>query len=187
MPASSYLDLARVMLALPATAVEVAQRVGMTERSTRLILRRLWAVKLVHPGATREVGKHRNITAVWLPGDGKAAPGLFTSRAVALRSNLIAFATLWRALQEGSTAHDLGDDNGLSHVSVYRMLKYLRERKQVHIGGFMRDALGRPVAIWVLGEGANAPRPRAQNATVKSRLYRERKRLKALTMLGAAA
>jgi hypothetical protein len=186
MPAYSYIDYTRLLLSLPGTSEDIANAVGSNKTTVARLMSCLWRLGLCHPGEVRKVKMHANKTAVWLLGNGEKGAGLRVKPAQRPKAQQIAFASIWRALEDGSTAHGIAHECGASHVSVYKILGVLREAGRVHISTWESDAVGRPVAVWQLGMGRDAKKPPAKRAGEKAREYRARLRFKALTMLGAA-
>ena len=186
MPTISYADHAKALLALPGTAEDIAERCGMTDRGVTLMFRRMWSLGLVHPGGA-EPGRspHSGTMAVWMAGEGPRAPGIRLGSAMRPLAGHIAFASIWRELQDGGTAHGIAEDTGTNRVSVYRLLAFLREQGAIRIVGYDRDALNRSVAVWALGRGQDV-RKRLVTPSEKHRRYRERITLKPLAMLALA-
>lgn len=182
MPTASYVDYARVMLALPARADQVAERVGMTVSCVRLILRQLWSLRMAHPGEAE--GARNNVVAVWLQGDGDAAPGVRGGGRLKPGAQLIAFATIWRALDGGARVSVVFEETGVSRDAVYRLLGFMRKAGGAHITTWEKDRFGRAVAVWTLGEGRDAPRPKLRTAGEIARQYN--RRLQYRTLMGIA-
>jgi hypothetical protein len=185
MPAYSYTDYARILLCLPGTSEDIAERVGSDKTTVARLMSCLWFLGLCHPGGVRKVKAHSNRTAVWHLGVGDKAEGLRVRKAKRPKAQQIAFASIWRALEDGATARGAAIETGSSHVSLYNVLAVMKEHEWVHVWTWDRDAVGRPVAVWRIGPGKDAPKPRVTKAE-KARKYRARLRIRALTMLGAA-
>jgi hypothetical protein len=186
MPAISYSDHARAILALPGTAENIAERCGMTARGVTIMFRRMWSLDLVHPGGA-ELGPspHSGTTAVWIAGPGERAAGIRLGTPMRPLASHIAFASIWQELQDGATIHGIAEETGTSHVTVYRLLADLRRQGAVRIVGYERDAVNRNVAVWALGRGQDV-RKRLVTPSEKHRRYRERLSLKPLAMLALA-
>lgn len=184
MPTYSYRDYTRLLLATPGTAEEIAARVGGHHASIARLLSSFWRLGLCYPGGIRRVKMHANKTAVWFSGDGEACDGLRVQKARRPKAQHIAFASVWKAFQDGATAHGAAAESGASKVSVYAILAELRAANAIHVSTWEKDALGRAVAVWMLGSGRDAKKPPAKRAGEKAREYRGRLAIKALTMLG---
>jgi hypothetical protein len=185
MPASSYADLVRVMLALPGSAAEVAERVNMTQRGTTILLRRLASLKLVHIGAIRPTGPRAHPVAVWHEGEGTDNLLTRVGPPMRPRAQHIAFASVWRALQDGATVRQVVEETGVAQVSVYRILWALGSRAK--IGGWEKDAQGRAVKAWCVSVPTNAPRPAKLTPGQKWDRYHQRVAFRTMAALGATA
>lgn len=87
-----------------------------------------------------------------------------------------AFAQLLALIQQRGTVAQLAQASGLSRRTVDRYVKAMRERRLARIEAWLPDACGRPrIALWAMGNGADAPRPAAQTAAERQRKVRQRK------------
>lgn len=187
MPTYSYVDYARLMLALPGTSEQIAQRIGSGQRNVAYIMSSFWRLELCHPGSVGKGKVHGGKTAVWMLGAGQMATGLRVRKIGRSKAQHIAFAAIWRALEEAATAKHIARECGTALRSVYKVTETLKQAGMAHISTWDKDDLGRPVAVWVIGHGKDAERPPAKGPTQKYREYKARLRFKALTMLGACA
>lgn len=187
MPSASYVDYARLLLAMPGTSEEIGEKAGMTKACAARILVSLWRLGLCHPGGVKVLKVHANRTAVWSVGEGEKAEGLRVKMAARSKAQHIAFAHLWKMLDHGATAHEAAEESGVAHASAYRMIAELKEHGLVRIAAWEPDNLGRPVAVWQIGEGASAKKPKAKRAGQKAKEYRARLVYKALTAIGREA
>jgi hypothetical protein len=80
-----------------------------------------------------------------------------------------------------ATIKELADESGLHPQTVKDWLAIWHNRlKLIHIGGWERNAYGRPtVIVYHWGEGKDAPRPKKSMAE-RARTWRANKKLKAL-------
>jgi len=175
---------AALMAGLPATSAHLSKKSGFTPRSVSAMMRRFWALGLVHPGAT--VMANRNACVIWKAGDGPRATS--AKCGVKLRPGVqhIAFAYAIRALQDGATTQDVADTIGSSLETGQRFVRFLRDRKMAHVAEWQRGTDGKPVAVFEYGPGADAVKP-VQTATEKSRRHRQALRFKAMQFLRMAA
>lgn len=67
---------------------------------------------------------------------------------------------------------ELAPDVGMHPNTLYKLLQALRYEKKVHICGY-RD-YGRPMALWIAGEGKDAPVPKKMSRAEVSKRYRLR-------------
>ena len=181
MPANSYCDYARIMLALPGSAVEVAKRAGMNESATRRILRQFWLCRLVHPGDVKL--RSGGAQTIWHAGEGAAHEKATVIKPKRVRSGDVTFAVLWRSLEDGGTVTELARRTGMSKDTIFPVLYVLRSKKAAYVCGWEEFSRGRR-AIWTLGEGKDVPKPAPRGLS-----YRRRAQLMAtgiLTRLGAA-
>jgi hypothetical protein len=95
----------------------------------------------------------------------------------------ITFAHAWRGLDLGATVPDLSEQCGIYRSVLYRMLKTMRKQCAVHVCGWERDALGRYVAVWTLGEGKDArkPPPLPRDGTMRMKRTATNKAMSLLT------
>lgn len=183
MPACSIADYADVMLAIPGTASEIAQRAGWAASPMRIALRRLQHLGLVRPAMLRCVGQTREV--VWAAGaHGDEHPTIAGApRPMRPKAAMIAFAHLWRAFADGATIDGAAEECGVCKLTAWRLMWRLRERQHAHVGGWETDSQGRAVAAWRIGHGRNAPKPRSTSAE-KSKRYRDTRRLRRIETLG---
>lgn len=178
MPAGGYTDYAKVMRALPGTAKEIAQRTGMGDSGVRRVLRAFWWLKLLHPGDKKPAAQRQSAEAIWIEGDGPRADGVRIGAPMHPLSQHIAWAYLWRALQDGATKPELKELTGLTALTIQRAMKGLGAA--VRIVEYERDALGRPYPVWKLGEGNNKAKPKPPTSLEKWNRYQDRKRYRVL-------
>lgn len=187
MPTYSYVDYARLMLALPGTSEQIALRIGSEQRNVAYIMSSFWRLGLCHPGSVGKGKIHGGKTAVWMLGAGQMAAGLRVRKIGRSKAQHIAFAEIWRRLEDGATVKHVARECGTAYRSVYSVTDTLKQAGMAHISTWDKDDLGRPVAVWVIGPGKDADKPPAKEPTQKYREYKARLRFKALTMLGASA
>jgi hypothetical protein len=95
----------------------------------------------------------------------------------AIWSELRAFLDFLDALGDGhSTCEELRADTGLTIISVRRLVRVLRETKQIRIASWVRPASGgRAVAAYTLGHGPSAPKPALRTRQQSNAAYRQRR------------
>ena len=69
---------------------------------------------------------------------------------------------------------DLAPDVGMHPNTLYKLLQALRYEKKAHICGYRDFTSGRPVALWIAGEGKDAPVPKKLSRAEVSKRYRLR-------------
>jgi hypothetical protein len=183
MPSASYSDYARIMLALPGTAKQVAERVEMKPRAMLRILRRLWALRMVRPDGRCPDAPANHPELRWAAGDGPAVLGARAIKPDRPCAQLIAFSYIWRALKDGDTVPSIVEQSGASRISVYRLLKTLG--KNAHVMGWEPHGTRTAVAVWVLGPGVDAKKPPRKPCAQICREWRQRQVVKALQFLPA--
>lgn len=104
----------------------------------------------------------------------------FTKRK-AINVNTLSWCLLFKTLQDGDClADELLEKTGLSRAVLYERLRYMEKQKVAHVCEWERDSYGRPtVAVWRLGEGKRAPKPK-QTKSERNQKYRERRKRKKL-------
>ena len=175
MPAASYADYADILLAMPATANDIARRLGLDDTALRATLRGMLQLGLAHPGMLRIAGRSRE--AIWIMGEGQQCPDGRRIRPARPKAHLIGFAGLWRELEDGATSRQACAESGASKVTFVRLLRHLRGRQAAHITAWERDAIGRPVAVWRIGSGRDAKKPTKPRREA-NRQWRQRRRLR---------
>lgn len=93
-----------------------------------------------------------------------------------ISSEMIVFVGLVRALNRGPlTALELAADTGLLPATLYTSLRQMREAGLLHIGCWDRSKRI-PQAAYVWGQGADAPRPKAEaKRSIELRYYAKKK------------
>ena len=171
------------MAALPGTGAQVAEKAGLTEWGAKMLLRQLWDLRIVHPGAVTESGPHANPTAVWMVGDGDRAHGLRVKKHKP-KLNHIAFAVLWRCLEDGATKVEVIQSSGLQHNTVRRTLDALHKCGAIRVSAWEKDSMGRSVIpVWVAGAGKDAKKPKRRTESERWRQTYERRQIQRVTML----
>jgi hypothetical protein len=183
MPSASFCDYGRIMLSLPATIGEAAEAAGMAHHGTSLILRQLWTLGLVRPVSselrTKSGTTHR--VTIWSADDLPEVEHI--GKKVRAKPSLIAFASLWRAMEGGGTIKDIVEETGLHTRSIERFITTLREH--IHVRAWERSPHKNWAGVYRLGRRPDAPKPPLKtNAQVKFDM-RQREKLRRIHMLGA--
>jgi hypothetical protein len=186
MPAMSYAAYTRLLISTPGTAEEIAERMGLDRTSTARLLSSFYRLGLCYPGGVRRVKIHANKTAVWMMGSSEPAEGVRVKPAGKVKAQHIAFANLWRSLEGGATAHGMAHEAGAANSSAYKVLGVLREASMVHIFDWEKDAMGRHVAVWLLGPGRDKLKPRKLSRE-RTKAYRDRLRIRMLASVWGPA
>lgn len=100
------------------------------------------------------------------------------------RLSNITFVLLLKELQTApASAHHLSEVTGLSVQSIYRFLRYAREKKVMHISGWEPDKAGKPIIpVYSLGHGWTARRPEPMSNSERARRSRAARKAKASQM-----
>lgn len=179
-----YSDILRGLAREPATAAELTERHGTSGGVMRGLIKRLYAERLVH------VAEYRRATQgpamrVFGFGDEPDAPRPLTlggapSKHIGVTAGrpkpapeVIAFASLMRALTEKRSLGELIEITGISTQSMARNIRHMRSIGLVYIAGWDRRERGggAPVRLYRVGIGRNdatrpQPKPRSEiNAT----------------------
>lgn len=175
----------RIMAALPGNCEQVAERSGLTSRGARATLRTLWGQKILHPGGTEKTSRGAART-IWIADEGDMHPSLRLAKPPRPRAAQIAFAVLWKCLDDGGSVEECVERTGLSRSTVYRLLKAARAANLVRVSAWTLGGHSRWVAVWSLGNGRNAPKPPAMDARARWQRWRELFGARKLLRLGAA-
>lgn len=172
----------------PATARGVARRHKVCECVARYLLRQLLQLEVVRITSWRRVSKNGPPDRVFGRGGAPNAPPPLTTRgkpgagpvrhAGKLKPAILAFASVWRELEEPITATQLGEETGIGMQAIYRFLTAMRECNAVRVADWKRSG-SISVALFQRGHQPDAPRPeREPNEVVKQRA-RDRARARA--------
>lgn len=151
----------QILAELPGTTEEIQARTGMCMQTLRVLLREFRVLRLIHCSELRAGLPRSSPIPVWALGD---APPRFALRPFATvpRAQVIAFASIVRALEHPCTLNELAQETGVGVVAVGRVVKALRARKLSHVATWeLRH--GTPVQRHVMGRGPDARRPRPQS------------------------
>ncbi|MCU7372834.1 hypothetical protein PEC18_18715 [Paucibacter sp. O1-1] len=187
-----YLDILRYLQKWPSTADQMAAACCVAEAKGTTVLRHLHAARLAHiSGWTKSSSPRANWRPVWSAGHGHDAPrpghGTRTwARANNLSAQLIALASVLRALVEPITVADLADVTGCNAGTIRLMLRHAKKIGFARISDWVPPASlgGHPAAMWRLGHGDNAPRPAAKTrAEIYAQNWQRRKGRQAMQAL----
>lgn len=96
-----------------------------------------------------------------------------------VKLNAMVNSRLMRCLLEGGYSYqDLSEESGLSITSIRVYVKYLRREGICYRCGWGETEVfrGRKPELWKLGEGKDAPYPKASNS-IRSKRWRQRQKL----------
>ncbi len=164
----SFALLADILYCLPGTTTDVVERSGISQWRAVHLMRQLHALKLVHKARFEYRGLRRSPMTVWDRGNLPDAVAITKSGAPRkphaliktqpLSAQVIAFASLMRALQEPQTVASLIEETGVSPRTAGRFIKHLRETGRVYIASWERSRY-LWAAEYVLGTKRSVERP----------------------------
>lgn len=103
-----------------------------------------------------------------------------TAKHISLRRRYAAF--LAALMRGGNTTYELAEKTGMDYETVRPFINELHTAGLVHIIGWRRTGkVGKPSAVWVLGEGADVPRPTPRTSRQRQRDLLARKTDKPLS------
>lgn len=192
-----YTDIVRGLQSQPGTGREVAERHGICACTARALLRELHTVGILRVSGWRRVGNCGPLDRLFTtkPGEDVPPPLSTVGRPLLLkppkrsrpRPAVIAFAALWEALHDPSTAHQIAEECGMGQQAIYRFLAHARSLRLVRVSGWVRIGVV-PVALYALGSKADVPRPeRMPNAAVKRRCRQRKAERVTMALLGGLA
>lgn len=174
-----YATILAAVARIPSSAARLASHQSASVLSLRRILGMFHALGLVHihgfvnesrgtPSAVYAAGP--GVDAVMPPTrDGLPSKALkAVSRRVPLRSNVIAFASVVRALEQGLTIREMVDETGQNDGALRRLVRYMHEAGMVHICEWQRSSTGYPAAVYRLGRRVDARYPRPMTVQERS-------------------
>ena len=145
----SFALMADILYCLPGTTQDVVERSGISQWRAVHLMRQLHALKLVHKARFEYRGLRRSPMTVWARGNQPDAVAITKSGAPRkphamtktqpLSAQVIAFASLMRALQEPQTVASLIEETGVSPRTAGRFVKHLRETGRVYIASWERS------------------------------------------------
>lgn len=183
MARQSWRGYAAILLRLqgkPATATEIASEFDMFPDNASEILRRMQTLKLIHVPCYAADIRGRLGVRQYAAGDGKSLK--FMVRQLAPNTELVAFATMWRALdRDAHSDESLAATAGLCRGRVQPFLAWLHRKKAIHISDWENPRkntnAGRLRPLYQLGAGKDLPRPPPLSDQA---IWRESNRRKAL-------
>lgn len=192
---AGYADILRTLQLRPSTTAEVGALVGIEPINAQVVLRRMRHARLIHVQAWQPTpGSNARAVSVWAAGHAPDAPYPNGKPQQAKASNnissqLIAFASIVRALEMAITVADLAKATGVNACHLYRLLRHMRRIGLARVADWGGNR-GKPAAMWELGNAPCAPRPRPIPEAVTRAKYwatfSARRRMKRAIQLTAA-
>lgn len=188
-----YATLLRSLHDQPATAPEIAQRLGIHENTARRLLRRLKDLDIIHRKEWVRLGPRSPHTPVWALGAGPEAPRPLCLRTgepsqhPALKigrakpqAELVTFAALMKALLEPHSFTSLSQACGVHYNHARKFIKHTQALKLTHISHWERRMHGgTPTAFYQFGiDKPDARRPAREPRREIERRYQQARRAK---------
>lgn len=166
------------------TPSELCTRLGCNRITGHSLLWRFEAMGLVHVTAWLPPDKPKScIRPLFAMGEGDSVPRpartkerrkAKTHRPTA---ELVAFAHVVKALEDGATLTEMHETSGIAKSNLALLLRLMRKLKLAHIGAYLSgESGGNPTAVFHLGEGADAKKPRAMTRPEIQKAYRSRRK-----------
>lgn len=168
---SGYVQILAQLQRTPLTAQQIEDQLGISKNNGAKVARAMHSARLTHIASWQTTGSDRaHWRPVWgfgagpdaqRPGEGKRT----WSRANNIAANLLALASVLRALAEPISIEDLAIATGCGIGSVRMMLKQARTLGLVHVAYWspVGQRGGAPTAMWCLGQRHDAPRPKPKS------------------------
>lgn len=147
---------ARILAAMPGTCEQIAGKTGVNIHTVQRLTQQMNRLGVAHRQSL--VSGHRCKLAVWQAGPGESVPGLHVPAKSAPQSQMIAFASMIRAIQEPSSVVEIKEETGLDHRTIREAIKILRAAKLAHIGGWIPNR-GNGTMCFKWGRGPDKPKP----------------------------
>lgn len=182
---AQYARILAAVMAEQMTHEEVAAKIWRGKVSVRQVLYRLHHMGVLRIAGWAKPAIGRGIYAArFAYGAGENAPypgklkngpmgeALKTSRP---RPELISFVSIVRCLQEGATRAEIGEQTGVAHHVLSRLLQVMRkELGIVHVSSWQirPDGMGQRSEVLTFGPGRDAAKPRRMCEKKRSALRR---------------
>jgi len=195
-----FASILRLVLDKPMDHAEVASEIGFGVEYVRNLMRGMHALGLVHAGSWRRNARGF-ARPVYAFGDKPDAPAPAANNGVnhpgvtrpkRIYSEVVAFATIVRALQEPVSAHGVIAASGVNEATAYRLLVHMHGLRLIHVSEWERriGIGGTPQKLYLLApDKPDAPRPAREDHRAAVRRYgkKRRARNRQIRMLHALA
>lgn len=160
----------RVMAALKSgdkTRDEIAAHAGVSRGAAYVVIDDLFSLQLVHVAGASA----RPLVFGFGPGI-NAHPYMAPPARLSAR----VFGSVWKSLDAGPVSlGECMEETKRWYRSISTCIEQLRSHGLAHIESWERADKGPPVAMYIIGEGDDAPKPRKAANRVKCKRWREKK------------
>lgn len=172
-----YATMYRMLLDEPTTAMDMAERMGVSKQTVCRVLDRFCDVGFAHRCAWVSPRYRSKEVALYAAGEGQDAPHPAHHKGRArLRHNalpeVVAMTRILVLLRAPIARSDLVEQSGCSAVNLRRLLNHCRDIGLVRIAAWDKTNPGKPAAMFCIGEGQDAPRPQPKS---RSQINREQR------------
>lgn len=191
-------DILKLITVAPMTARQVSEQ----HKCTATVLRRILRC-MVQSGVAHVSGWDRSVrgtpAAIFSGGPGENVPAPLTvsgqpmetpwAKGVRARPNvnLILFASLIHALEEGGTVAELTERTGCNPATAAKFVNHVRRLGLAYVGAWHHNWTGYPARVFMLGSRRDVPRPKAMTLQEKSlRQYHARQAKKKQAAINSA-
>ena len=198
---AGYVKILAILRRQPCTTAEIQPLAGIGHTSAAALLPSFHLAGLAHIADWRQDYNCATMPVyAYGPGNdadmpakrptGKACNGARLSLRRVARPDVVALASVMRALSEPKTRQELHDETGLAATTIRLILRALKVSKLARVAEWLpKPGGGVPIEAYQLGSGADTPRPKAITKSEVARRYREAKRQREsmLTIIRATA
>lgn len=162
-----YVQFARVCSALPGTADDVAERIGISAKSARIYLRNKLNAGIVEMRGC-ESSPPRAMRCVY---EMPAAFNRGQAAGTRPRSTYIAFLHVLRMLSDGATSAEIAIETGMDRRQLQTIIAEMRRLRLARIASWEPGANGRMAPSYRLGAAKDAKKPPPQIKADTNRRY----------------
>lgn len=172
-----YCAILRSVYSRPQTGAQLAERFGIYPRTMHWICASLHRAGLIHRSAWVKGGYRQKQVPVWAYGLGGDVDHTHW-RPVARKSSssAVLLGAIRDALEPGPmSSHQLAEDIGFTRQHMRLVLRTLKARRLIRVGGWEVQEYGVHVALMAFGTGPDAPRvARIGRSPARVKVYRQR-------------
>lgn len=161
----------RVMVALKSggkTRDEIAAHAGISRGAAYVVIDDLFSLQLVHVAGVSS----RPLVFGFGPG-ANALPYMAPPARLSAR----VFGSVWKSLDAGPVSlGECMEETGRWYRSISTCIEQLRAYGLAHIESWERSDKGPSVAMYLIGDGADAPKPRKAGNIARCKRWRDRRK-----------
>lgn len=172
-----YATVYAQLLDEPATAMDMAERMGVSRQTMGRVLDRLCMAGMAHRCEWVSPRYRSKTVPLYAAGEGVDAPapahhrGRIQARHNA-RPEVAAFARIMVLLRAPITRSDIMEQTGCSATNLRALIEHCRSLGLVRVAAWDKTQPGKPAAMFCIGEGPDAERPRPRSRSDINRQHR---------------